>query len=115
MLQVEDVADALQARVKVHVLVTSYECVLSELSDLKRLEWEVLIVDEGHRLKNREGRLFQVMRIVPVCMLGTLLPCEHATASVVAGLPHQVASSCIASSMRVVQGMPPCKVYRPAF
>ena len=51
---------ARQARVRVHVLVTSYECVLAELSELKRLEWEVLIVDEGHRLKNRESRLSQV-------------------------------------------------------
>lgn len=53
-------AHGVQERVKVHVLVTSYESVLLELGELKRLEWEVLIVDEGHRLKNRESRLFQV-------------------------------------------------------
>lgn len=53
-------AQGRQARVRVHVLLTSYESVLLELTDLKRLDWEIMIVDEGHRLKNRESRLFQV-------------------------------------------------------
>ncbi|KAK9805875.1 hypothetical protein WJX73_000130 [Symbiochloris irregularis] len=50
-----------QSRVRIHVLLTSYESVLLELTELKRLDWEVMIVDEGHRLKNRESRLFQAL------------------------------------------------------
>lgn len=51
---------ALQARVKFDVLLTSYETILAEGTDLRKLEYEALVVDEGHRLKNRASRLFQV-------------------------------------------------------
>lgn len=46
-----------------HVLVTSYEMASAELRELKHLEWEVLCVDEGHRLKNRESLLFKVLHM----------------------------------------------------
>lgn len=49
----------LQARVKFHVLLTTYEMVGSEAGTLRSLEYETLIVDEGHRLKNQESKLFQ--------------------------------------------------------
>ena len=51
---------AMQARVKFHVLLTSYETALSEATELRRLKWETLVVDEGHRLKNKSSRLFTV-------------------------------------------------------
>jgi len=38
-----------QARVKFHVLLTTYEMVGFEASTLRSLEYETLIVDEGHR------------------------------------------------------------------
>ncbi len=38
-----------QARVKFHVLLTTYEMVGSETGTLGSLEYETLIVDEGHR------------------------------------------------------------------
>ncbi|KAA6426343.1 MAG: CHD3-type chromatin-remodeling factor PICKLE-like, partial [Trebouxia sp. A1-2] len=49
----------LQARVKFHVLLTTYEMVGSETGTLRSLEYETLIVDEGHRLKNQQSKLFQ--------------------------------------------------------
>ena len=39
----------LQARVKFHVLLTTYEMVGFEAGTLRSLEWETLLVDEGHR------------------------------------------------------------------
>lgn len=39
----------MQARVKFHVLLTTYEMVGSETGTLRSLEYETLIVDEGHR------------------------------------------------------------------
>ena len=50
-----------QLRMKAHVVVTSYETALAEATELRRLRWETLVVDEGHRLKNKESRLFQVL------------------------------------------------------
>ena len=49
-----------QARVRAHVVLTTYEMAALEAAELRRLHWGVLIVDEGHRLKVKEGRLFQV-------------------------------------------------------
>jgi hypothetical protein len=34
----------------------------SDLARPQKLEWEVLSVDEGHRLKNKHSRLFQELR-----------------------------------------------------
>ena len=48
--------DELQARVKVHAIVTSYEVAMSEASELRKLQVESLVVDEGHRLKNSSSR-----------------------------------------------------------
>ena len=59
-LMCEPTLNAVQARVKFHVLLTSYETALSEATELRRLKWETLVVDEGHRLKNKNSRLFTV-------------------------------------------------------
>ena len=47
----------MQARVKFHVLLTSNEMVKREATELRKLRWECMIVDEGHRLKQK-GELF---------------------------------------------------------
>ena len=58
-----------QARVKFHALITSYETALSEGKLLKHLEWESLVVDEGHRLKNKNSRLFTVGWSQVACLI----------------------------------------------
>lgn len=53
--------DCLNKRTKSYrfnVLLTTYEMVLADSSYLRAVPWEVLIVDEGHRLKNSESKLF---------------------------------------------------------
>ncbi|KAL4421743.1 hypothetical protein ABPG77_002359 [Micractinium sp. CCAP 211/92] len=54
--------EMLQRAVQFHVLLTSYEMVAAEAADLSKLEFEALVVDEGHRLKNKEARLFQALQ-----------------------------------------------------
>jgi hypothetical protein len=54
----------LQDRVKFHVLLTTYEMVSKHLADIRRLDWCALLVDEAHRLKNANSRLFQVRWLV---------------------------------------------------
>lgn len=46
---------------KFNVLLTTYEMVLADSSHLRGVPWEVLIVDEGHRLKNAESKLFSLL------------------------------------------------------
>ncbi|KNA15017.1 hypothetical protein SOVF_102070 [Spinacia oleracea] len=46
---------------KFNVLLTSYEMILADSSHLRGIPWEVLIVDEGHRLKNSSSKLFSML------------------------------------------------------
>jgi len=44
------------------ILLTSYEIANKDEAHLKKIDFEVLVVDEGHRLKNRESQLFKVLQ-----------------------------------------------------
>ncbi|XP_077253431.1 protein CHROMATIN REMODELING 4-like isoform X2 [Tasmannia lanceolata] len=46
---------------KFNVLLTTYEMVLADSSHLRCVPWEVLVVDEGHRLKNSGSKLFGLL------------------------------------------------------
>uniref|UniRef100_A0A453BG11 Uncharacterized protein n=1 Tax=Aegilops tauschii subsp. strangulata TaxID=200361 RepID=A0A453BG11_AEGTS len=46
---------------KFNVLLTTYEMVLVDATYLRSVPWEVLIVDEGHRLKNSSSKLFNLL------------------------------------------------------
>eukprot|EP00803_Ostreobium_quekettii_P000818 evm.model.scf_544.7 EVM.evm.TU.scf_544.7 scf_544:32803-45870(+) len=45
-----------------NVLVTHYDIVIRDKNVFKKTQWEYLIVDEGHRLKNHESKLFEILR-----------------------------------------------------
>lgn len=49
------------AAYKFNVLLTTYEMVLADSSHLRGVPWEVLVVDEGHRLKNSGSKLFSLL------------------------------------------------------
>ncbi|GKT70210.1 lymphoid-specific helicase [Colletotrichum tofieldiae] len=44
---------------KFPVVCTSYEMVLRERATLAKFQWAFIIIDEGHRMKNFESKLFQ--------------------------------------------------------
>eukprot|EP00897_Mesotaenium_endlicherianum_P009922 jgi/Mesen1/8959/ME000056S08366 len=50
-----------QERVKFDVLLASYKMINFNTTVLKSFFWECLIVDEGHRLKNKDSKLFQTL------------------------------------------------------
>ncbi|XP_020591583.1 CHD3-type chromatin-remodeling factor PICKLE-like [Phalaenopsis equestris] len=50
-------------RIKFDVLLTSYEMVNMDSTFLKSINWECMIVDEGHRLKNKESKLFLQLKL----------------------------------------------------
>ena len=49
-------------RPRFDVLVTSYENALADDLQLRSVEWECMIIDEGHRLKSRESKLYAVLQ-----------------------------------------------------
>lgn len=51
-----------QKRIKFDVLLTSYEMINMDTSSLKSIKWQCMIVDEGHRLKNKDSKLFSSLK-----------------------------------------------------
>eukprot|EP00658_Telonema_sp_P-2_P000140 TRINITY_DN10043_c0_g2_i1.p1 TRINITY_DN10043_c0_g2~~TRINITY_DN10043_c0_g2_i1.p1 ORF type:complete len:965 (+),score=286.55 TRINITY_DN10043_c0_g2_i1:52-2946(+) len=47
------------------VCVTSYEMVLKEKNALSRINWEYIVIDEAHRIKNENSSLSVVIRMLP--------------------------------------------------
>ncbi len=46
----------MQERIRFNVCVATYETVSQEATELRKIDWETLIVDEAHRLKNNQSR-----------------------------------------------------------
>ncbi|GJD12175.1 Chromodomain-helicase-DNA-binding protein 6 [Galdieria sulphuraria] len=43
-------------------IVTTYESIILDPGKLRSIEWEVMVVDEAHRLKNRQAKLVEELR-----------------------------------------------------
>ncbi len=48
----------LSIAVKFNVLITTYEVLIADVVELGEIKWRQLIVDEGHRIKNKSRSLF---------------------------------------------------------
>lgn len=66
---------------KFHILITTYEVAMKDISVISKIRWRALIVDEAHRLKNPQSRLFSELGAVPrdYCILLTGTPLANAT------------------------------------
>lgn len=45
------------------VIIALYEIVIKEKSSLKKFDWQYIIIDEAHRIKNEESLLSQIIRM----------------------------------------------------
>lgn len=59
----ETTSQSKQDRIKFDVLLTSYEMINMDAATLKSIKWESMIVDEGHRLKNKDSKLFSTLKL----------------------------------------------------
>ena len=41
---------------KFHVVLTTYEYILNDKSTLCKLDWQYIVVDEGHRVRNTKSK-----------------------------------------------------------
>lgn len=44
------------------VVIASYEIIIREKSSFKKIDWQYIVIDEAHRIKNEESMLSQVLR-----------------------------------------------------
>ncbi|XP_077582608.1 chromodomain-helicase-DNA-binding protein 6 isoform X2 [Stigmatopora nigra] len=49
---------------KFHGLITTFEMVMADCPDLKKLQWRCVVIDEAHRLKNRNCKLLEGLKLM---------------------------------------------------
>lgn len=47
---------------KFNILITTFEIIVTDFADLKGFNWRVCVIDEAHRLKNRNCKLLEGLR-----------------------------------------------------
>ncbi len=50
------------SKLKFNVVLISFEYVMIDKNDLAKVKWEYLILDEGHRIKNKNSKLSTILR-----------------------------------------------------
>nr|GMD48623.1 CHD3-type chromatin-remodeling factor PICKLE-like [Ipomoea batatas] len=91
-----------QDRIKFDVLLTSYEMINLDTASLKPIKWESMVVDEGHRLKNKDSKLFSSLQQYSsrhrVLLTGT--PLQNAGVLLASGDTGEVGRSTAAGQRR---------------
>lgn len=47
---------------KFNILITTFEIIVNDFADLKGFNWRICVIDEAHRLKNRNCKLLEGLR-----------------------------------------------------
>lgn len=55
---------------KFNVLITTFEIIISDCMELKDFNWRVCVIDEAHRLKNRNCKLLEGLRLLNLVSYG---------------------------------------------
>merc|ERR1719342_1549334 len=51
---------------KFHVLITTFECIITDIIDLKDISWRACVIDEAHRLKNQNCKLLEGLKLLEI-------------------------------------------------
>lgn len=57
----KDMRELYKGEGKFHVLITHYDLIMRDKAFLKKINWHYMIIDEGHRLKNRDCMLTRTL------------------------------------------------------
>lgn len=58
---------------KFDALITTFEMVLSDCPELREISWRCVIIDEAHRLKNRNCKLLDSLKMLDLVSRSQLM------------------------------------------
>ncbi|NXA53835.1 CHD6 protein, partial [Nothocercus julius] len=56
--------NALPGMFKFQVVITTFEMILADCPELKKIQWRCVVIDEAHRLKNRNCKLLEGLKLM---------------------------------------------------
>uniref|UniRef100_A0A665U5Y0 Uncharacterized protein n=1 Tax=Echeneis naucrates TaxID=173247 RepID=A0A665U5Y0_ECHNA len=56
--------NSLPGVLKFHGLITTFEMIMADCPELKKLHWRCVVIDEAHRLKNRNCKLLEGLKLM---------------------------------------------------
>jgi superfamily II DNA or RNA helicase len=62
--------------IKFHVLITTYDDLIRDFEELSEISWRSVVVDEAHRLRNRDSKLLECLKSILLRGL-TMHPFQH--------------------------------------
>lgn len=57
-----DKGNIIKDMTKFNILITTFEIIVTDFADLKPFNWRICVIDEAHRLKNRNCKLLEGLR-----------------------------------------------------
>ncbi len=49
---------------KFHGIITTFEMIMADCPELKKINWLCVVIDEAHRLKNRNCKLLEGLKLM---------------------------------------------------
>lgn len=66
----------IQGAYKFHAIITTFEMILTDCPELRNIKWRCVIIDEAHRLKNRNCKLLEGLKLMDlVSMYFAIMNC----------------------------------------
>lgn len=56
------------------MVITTFEMILADCPELKKIQWRCVVIDEAHRLKNRNCKLLEGLKLM--ALVSTARPAQ---------------------------------------
>ncbi|MGH0129219.1 UNVERIFIED_CONTAM: hypothetical protein FKN15_069725 [Acipenser sinensis] len=63
-LKTEEQGRVIKGAYKFHAVITTFEMILTDCPELRNIQWRCVIIDEAHRLKNRNCKLLEGLKMM---------------------------------------------------
>ncbi|KAJ8797072.1 hypothetical protein J1605_001882 [Eschrichtius robustus] len=60
----ERVGRVIKGSYKFHAIITTFEMILTDCPELRNIPWRCVVIDEAHRLKNRNCKLLEGLKLM---------------------------------------------------